>query len=47
MCPLVRIEEVESEMYEVNHLSTLPAIQILANRDIKRLFSIVSNYELR
>ena len=43
----MRIEEVRSEMYGVNHLSALPAIPILANRDMRRLSSIVSNYALR
>ena len=40
MYPLIRIEEVRSEMYDVNHLSALPAIPILANRDMRRLWSI-------
>ena len=44
MRPLIRIEEVRSEMYDVNHLSELP---ILANRDMRRLWSIVSNAALR
>ena len=47
MCPLIRIEEVRSEMYDVNHLSALPAIPILANRDMRRLWSIISNATLR
>ena len=37
MCQLIRIEEVQSEMYDVNQLSALPAIPILANRDMRRL----------
>ena len=47
MCPLIRIEEVRSEMYDVNHLSALPAIPILANRDMRTLWLIVSNAALR
>ena len=47
MCPLIRIEEVWSEMYDVNHLSALPAIQILVNRDMRIIWSIVSNAALR
>ena len=46
MCPLIRIE-LRSEMYDVNHLSSLPEIPILANRDMRRLWSIVSNSALR
>ena len=37
MCLLIRIEEVRSEMYDVNHLSAIPLIPILANRDMRRL----------
>ena len=33
-------------MYNVNHLSALPAIPILANRDMRRLLSIESNSAL-
>ena len=47
MCPLIRIKEVRSEMYDVNHLSALPAIRILAKRDMRKLWSIVSNTALR
>ena len=47
MCPLIRIEEVRSEICDVNHLSALPAIPILANSDMRRLWSIVSNTALR
>ena len=46
MCPLIRIEEVRSEMYDVNHLSAIPVIPILAKRDMRRLWSIVSNAAL-
>ena len=41
------IQEVRSEMYDVNHLSTILAIRILYKRDMRRLWSIVSNSELR
>ena len=44
---LIRIEEVRSEMYDVNHLSALPAIPILANRYMRRIWSSVSNSALR
>ena len=47
MCPFIRIEEVRSEIYDVNHLSALPAIPILANRDMRIILSIVSNAALR
>ena len=47
MYPLIRIEEVRSEMYDVNHLSAIPVIPILAKRDMRRLWSIVSNAALR
>ena len=47
MCPLIRIKEVRSEMYDVNHLSTLPGIPILAYHDMRRLWSIVSNAAFR
>ena len=47
MCPVIRIEEVRSEVYDVNHLSILQAIPILTNRDMRRPLSIVSNAALR
>ena len=34
-------------MYDVNHLSEIPVIPILAKRDMRRLWSIVSNAALR
>ena len=34
-------------MYDVNHLIALPTIPILANSDMRRLWSIVSNTALR
>ena len=34
-------------MYDINHLSVLPEITILANRDMRLLWSIVSNAALR
>ena len=46
ICPLKRIEEVYSEMYDINHLSALPAKPILANRYMRRLRSILSNAAL-
>ena len=47
MCPLIIIEEVRSKMYDVNHLIALPAIPIIVNRDMRILWSIVSNAALR
>ena len=47
MRSLIMIEEVRSEMYDLTHLSALPAIPILGNRDMRRLWSIVSNAGLR